>query len=238
MKDRNAENKIVIITGIPGSGKSYYIGNVVIPDVVNRRVKTLIVDPAAQFDDTPKGIDVYRPSKLNDIEVIERICEQIMSGKMAYHALIIDESNLILPKHVRPIELPNWTRLSNMARHYDLEIYLVARRPAQVYTDSTQLAGQWVAFTARGDLDLAKLDEMEVNFGTMAHALEEHEFLILDSRCNIQGPFVVKNKKVVPSGRTIDLEGKKKAKKSSAISSLTVQTDEKTITKEDHKSQS
>ena len=66
-EDRNGQNKICVITGLPGSGKSHLLKEKIIPNLRKNAKKVVCVDPNCEYKPS-RGFMVYRIQDYDNAE--------------------------------------------------------------------------------------------------------------------------------------------------------------------------
>lgn len=70
--------------------------------------------------------------------------------------------------------------LVDLARHLDVGLVGIARRPAQIDTDTVELADWLIIFRVDGDNDVKKLNRLSSGLGDAAAELPDYHFLVYD----------------------------------------------------------
>ena len=171
--DTPSQAKITVITGLPGSGKTYLIQRKIIPEC---RKPVLIVDPNKEYLPRQKdGVHVYRLESYDNAEYeIEEIIRRISEGELHVKTLIVDESNVVFSKLNL---LPNTKRLVNTLRHHDIDLFVVARRPTDINITMSELARDRYVFRTAGVNDIKRLNEIVQGLGYDAATLKKWYFL-------------------------------------------------------------
>ena len=185
--------KITTVTGLPGSGKTYLLQHKIIPEA---RRPVMIFDPNREYLPRPKeGVYVYRIQNYeNAAEEFENIVEKIINGEIKVKTLILDESNVILPKLSL---LPNTKLLINTLRHYDIDMFVVARRPTDINITISELARDRFVFRTSGVNDIKRLNEIVSGLGYDAASLKNRYFLRVYDDSPVYGEGTVKSRKIV-----------------------------------------
>lgn len=76
----------------------------------------------------------------------------------------------------------------DLARHLDVGLLGVSRRPAQVDTDTVELADYSVIFRVDGDNDIQKLNRLSSGLGDAAASLEQYHYIVYDGEWAVHRP--------------------------------------------------
>ena len=172
--DVSGTNKVTVITGLPGTGKSHLIKSVILPKLAKSKKAVVIVDPQMEY--TGKGnVFVYRLSSYaNAVEEVDALIAFILANKGAIGTLIIDESNVVFNKMTLS---PAAKKLVNTLRHEGVDLIAIARRPTDINITISELARERYIFKTMGVNDVKRLNEIIDGLGDKAKRLSAHDYL-------------------------------------------------------------
>lgn len=176
-EDRNGTNKITVITGLPGSGKSHLLKEVIIPALRKNNKKIICVDPNCEYKPS-RGFMVFRLTDYDNAEAeFEAMMRYYMTDeegkKKKPHVIIVDESNVVFNKMTLP---PLTKKLVNTLRHEQIDLIVVARRPVDVNITMSELARERYVFRVSGVNDIKRLNDIMQGLGDDALALGVHDY--------------------------------------------------------------
>ena len=177
-EDRNGTNKITVITGLPGSGKSHLLKEKIIPDLRKNGKKVICVDPNCEYKPS-RGFMVYRIQDYDNAESeFETMIRYYMTNeegkKRKPDCIIVDESNVVFQKLTLP---PYTNKLVNTLRHVKIDLVVVARRPVDVNLTMSELARERYVFRVSGVNDIKRLNDIMQDLGDEAVALGVHDYI-------------------------------------------------------------
>mgnify|MGYP003471572522 FL=1 len=176
-EDRNGQNKICVITGLPGSGKSHLLKEKIIPELRKQSKKIICVDPNCEYKPS-RGFMVYRIQDYDNAEEeFETMIRYYMTDsegkKKKPDCIIVDESNVVFNK----LSLPPYTKkLVNTLRHEKIDLVVVARRPVDVNITMSELARERYVFRVSGVNDIKRLNDIMQGLGDEALQLGVHDY--------------------------------------------------------------
>lgn len=176
-EDRDGVNKICVITGLPGSGKSHLLKENLIPALRKAGKKVICVDPNCEYKPS-KGFMVYRIADYDNAEAeFETMIRYYMASddgkKRKPDVIIVDESNVVFQKMTLP---PYTKKLVNTLRHEKIDLIVVARRPVDVNITMSELARERYVFRVSGVNDIKRLNDIMQGLGDDALALGVHDY--------------------------------------------------------------
>lgn len=177
-KDVSAQNKITVITGLPGTGKSTLLKNKIIPSAAKPLV---VVDPNMEYA-AGKGVYVFRLKNYGAAaEEVESMIKSMLANNINVKTLIVDESNVVFDKLTL---LPAAKRFVNTLRHIGVDLVCVARRPVDINITISELARERYIFRVSGVNDIKRLNEIIAGLGDAAANLQGHDYIYVkdDSR--------------------------------------------------------
>lgn len=96
------------------------------------------------------------------------------------HIYAVEEASRVAPNRG---SIPDaWMELVDLNRHYDVGLMAVARRPAQMDTDTVELADTLVVFYVDGKNDVRRLNEIKDGLGDRANDLDPYHYLTVQGR--------------------------------------------------------
>lgn len=176
-EDRDGQNKICVITGLPGSGKSHLLKEKIIPELRKNSRKIICVDPNCEYKPA-RGFMVYRIQDYDNAEEeFETMIRYYMTDpegrKKKPDCIIVDESNVVFNK----LTLPPYTKkLVNTLRHEKIDLIVVARRPVDVNITMSELARERYVFRVSGVNDIKRLNDIMQGLGDEALNLSVHDY--------------------------------------------------------------
>jgi len=174
--DVDLNTSIFSVFGRNKSGKSYFIKNAIIP-----KYDCLVFDPNGEYDQSQA--DVYRPRSREYPSMAlenEEFLGFVKKNKGSWDLVIWDEADDIFP-----LNRPLFSRMANLKGKYrhdewgNLGIGFACRRPAQLYTDFSELSHYIVTFGSKGANDRKKLNDISEGLGDAAQQLSNHEYIIV-----------------------------------------------------------
>lgn len=174
-EDRDAQNKITCITGLPGSGKSHLIKHFILPELAESKAKVVVVDPNMEYYSKYDDITIFRLMDYGSAEdEIEVLIKFLLDTPKAVDVVIMDESNVVFNK----LRLTSAAKkLVNTLRHQEIDLIVVARRPVDINITISELARERYIFKARGVNDIKRLNEIIDGLGDVAQQLNGHDYL-------------------------------------------------------------
>lgn len=169
------KNKITFISGLNGSGKSYFTKNAILPNY-----HCLIHDPLKEYPS--QNADVFYP-KLNYPAIAEEnekfIQKKVIPDSGKYDLLIYEEASRTFPNS-KPL-YPIMRSFFDTYRHYNnLGMVFICRRPAQIFTDIPSLAHHLICFGNKGSADIQRLNQESEGLGDLVKHLSNYDFVFVD----------------------------------------------------------
>jgi|APSaa5957512535_1039671.scaffolds.fasta_scaffold17722_3 DNA helicase HerA-like ATPase len=159
------QNKIIIIIGKKGSGKSHLANLLMLEKSVDKKV--LIYDtlneydyPIADLDKFPtlkKGIFRVTPIECqDDKEFFGSICEYVY--KIQNTVLLVDEIDMYCSatSHVEYL-----TKICRYGRHKQVDLIAITRRPSDVPRSITAMADEFYVFKIQEPKDISYLKNID-----------------------------------------------------------------------------
>lgn len=172
--DISAQNRVTCITGMPGTGKSRLIKNVILPKLTKDKKLVVVVDPNKEYRGG-KNIFIYRLLNYGHAEEeVETLIQFILKNRGMIGTLIVDESNVVFNKMVLS---PASKKLVNTLRHEQVDLIAVARRPTDINITISELARERYIFLSMGVNDVKRLNEIIDGLGDKAKSLKGHAYL-------------------------------------------------------------
>lgn len=176
----NLKNKITFISGLNGSGKTWFAEHGIIPNY-----NCLVHDPLKQYNKA--SCDVYIPKNKN-YPGIARDNESFVTWVMKnqnYDLLIYEEASRTFPNG-RPF-FPNMRSFIDTYRHYNhLGLVFICRRPPQIQTDIPSLAHHLFCFGNKGSADIQRLNQESEGLGDLVKTLSNYEYVFVDQDRNYE----------------------------------------------------
>jgi len=183
----NLKEKITFISGLNGSGKTYFAQNMII-----KNYRCLVHDPLRQYSksDCHNYIPSYNiyPSIARDNE---DFVKTIMDGKSFnfgekeeinvkdFDLLIYEEASRTFP-NMKPF-FPKMRSFLDTYRHYnDLGLVFICRRASQIQTDIPSLAHHLICFGNKGVADISRLNQESEHLGDQVAMLSNFEYIFVD----------------------------------------------------------
>ena len=169
------KNKITFISGMNGSGKSYFTKNALLPNY-----RCLVHDPLKEY---PKNrCDVFEP-KLNYPDIAEEneeiINKIVIPNCKKYDLLVYEEASRTFPNS-KPL-YPVMRSFFDTYRHYgNLGLVFICRRPAQIFTDIPALSHYQFNFGNKGLADINTLNSISQGLGDAVAQLKDHAYVFVD----------------------------------------------------------
>ena len=178
--DLDLHEKITFISGLNGSGKTYFAQHAIIPNY-----KCIVHDPLKQY---PKDqCDVYYP-KSNIYPGITRDNENFLKWIMknqVYDLLIYEEASRTFPNG-KPF-FPGMRSFIDTYRHYNhMGLVFICRRPPQIQTDIPSLAHYLFCFGNKGSPDIQRLNAESEGLGDLVATLSNYEFVFVNQDRNYE----------------------------------------------------
>jgi hypothetical protein len=179
-----------MIYGKKGQGKSNWLQHVL---TVGPYENTLLIDTCREHANT--GLTRYVPTHRRGTEARDElgaVLERYVVTPKEYREIrpdlvVVEEINRYAPNSGKVSE--ELAELVDLCRHYGVGIAGISRRPAQVDTDTVELADWTVVFRVTGDNDVKKLNRVEPGLGDAAKGLEDYHYLLLkDGEYRVHAP--------------------------------------------------
>lgn len=173
--DLDLKNKITFISGMNGSGKSYFTKHAVLTNY-----HCLVHDPLKEY---PKdGCDVFYPKLTYPAiaEENEELLKKIVIPQSSeYDLLVYEEASRTFPNS-KPL-LPVMRSFFDTYRHYNnLGLVFICRRPAQIFTDIPALSHYQFNFGNKGLADINTLNSVSKGLGDEVATLKDHAYVFVD----------------------------------------------------------
>ncbi len=156
--------------GLRGSGKSWLVKH-----ILDSTPDHLIYDPLGEH----QGYRQYIPEDRSSVQELEELVQALVIPEKNRPALfVVDEAN----KYIRPKPNPlpaGIDDLNDFARHWDLSVGYVCRRPVQFHTDIVELSNYVFFFGLSGKNDYRYMEDLHHGLGDAVRSLAEYEFVSL-----------------------------------------------------------
>lgn len=188
----NLKEKITFISGLNGSGKTYFVQNAIIPNY-----KCLAHDPLRQYSQC--DCHNYIPSH-NTYPAITRdneaLVKAIMDGKSFsfgdeeisardFDLLIYEEASRTFPNG-KPFFSKMRSFLDTYRHYNNLGLVFICRRASQIQTDIPSLAHHLICFGNKGVADISRLNQESKGLGDAVAELANFEYVFVDQDRNYQ----------------------------------------------------
>jgi len=184
--DLNLKNKITFISGLNGSGKTYFAQHGIIP-----KYKCLVHDPLKQYSQVECWN--YKP-KHNTYPAITRDNENFVKnimegGSMSFgeEEISVREFDLVIYEEASrtfPNGKPFFSKMRSFLdtyRHYNqLGLVFICRRASQIQTDIPSLAHYLFCFGNKGVADISRLNSESKGLGDLVATLSKFRYVFVD----------------------------------------------------------
>lgn len=170
-----------MIYGQKGHGKSNFLQYVLSAGPYDN---TLLIDTNREHEaaDVARYVPTHRRGTEARQELGEVLSRYVVTPReyrqIRPDLVVVEEINRYAPSGGAVSD--ELAELVDLARHYDVGIIGVARRPASVDTDTVELADWAAIFRLSGDNDRRKLNRWVAGLGDAAADLEEYQYLVVD----------------------------------------------------------
>jgi len=197
--DIDLKNKITFITGLNGSGKTWFTQRGIIP-----KYKCLVHDPLKQYNFDPKtreALDCFNfVPKQNIYPMIARENEDFVKAIMKnstfcfgndkimaseFDLLIYEEASRTFP-NMRPFFSKMRSFLDTYRHYNNLGLVFICRRASQIHTDIPSLAHNLFLFGNKGVADIKRLNQESQGLGDLVATLDNFEYVYVDQARNYQ----------------------------------------------------
>lgn len=171
--------KITLIIGLNGSGKTYFAQNKIIPGY-----RCIIHDPLKQYPSNK--CDVYHPKNIVYPAIAydnEKFISWIENNCNSYDLLVFEECSRLFPN--KKDFMPKMRSFFDTYRHFNnIGMVFICRRPAQINTEITNLAHHIISFGNKGKADIQTLNQESEGLGDLCKTLSNYEFVFVDQDRN------------------------------------------------------
>lgn len=170
-----------MVLGKKGQGKSNFVQHLLTQD---RYRNTLVFDTNREHANTnlPRYVPKHRRGDKARAELGEVLSRYVVTDReyrdIRPDLVVLEELSRYAPSRGSMAE--ELGEFIDLARHYGVGLIGVARRPAQVDTDTVELADWLVIFRVDGDNDVKKLNRLSSGLGDAAADLPDYHFLVYD----------------------------------------------------------
>lgn len=179
--------KLTTIFGLNDSGKSYLMKWLL--DETQRDY--VVFDPLSEYPDNPNSTVITTQNRRGDKakeDLGDTIDLVIKPNQDTIDYFVVDEVNRYVQGR-GDLDGPVG-ELVDLRKHYDIGVFMIARRPTQVHPDIRGLSDQIFIFHLPGKTDVNRLNDMAAGLGNRVNQLNMHEFLIYRSG-KTSGPFKI-----------------------------------------------
>lgn len=168
--------KHTVIVGKRGCGKSNLFQHIVSQPIARN---TLVWDINHEHDGQDRILPDHRKGDELREEFGEAVHRMVTGNKRELRPdiLAVEEANRVAPNSGKTPE--PWVDLIDRGRHYGVGTIAIARRPAQLDTDTVELADNMFVFRVRGKNDVSRLNREADGLGDAAAELDRHECILL-----------------------------------------------------------
>jgi len=173
------KNKQTAVFGMKGEGKSNWVQYALNKPQYSDH---LIYDVTREHEDFNRYLPEFRRGDKADAElngVVERLITRNDRDKRPSLFVIEEFSRFCSPHSPPPSEV---YELIDMLRHYGIGLMTVARRPAQVHTDTLELADSVIVFHLQGPNDVRKLNNYRDGLGDLVKQLGKYQYVRVSGR--------------------------------------------------------
>jgi len=174
----NLEGKRFVIFGLQGSGKT-----VLAKHILRQYPKHLVYDTLNEYHNFNRYIPSHRQYSAEAIAEINTVIKKLVIPRRP-SIFVIDEANRFCPNR-RPLP-EQISKLNDFNRHYGIGFGVIARRPAQLHTDLTELAHYIFVFKLKGLNDIKYLNGLVYGLGDAVMNLEPYHFALVDENREVK----------------------------------------------------
>ena len=170
-----------MIYGKKGMGKSNFLQHML---SIDRYRNTLLFDVNREHGATncPRYVPSHRRGDKARAELGQVLSRYVVTDRefrdIRPDLVVLEELSRYAPSKGKMAD--ELGEFIDLARHYGVGLVGVARRPAQVDTDTVELADWSVIFRVDGDNDVRKLNRLSSGLGDAAADLPQYHFLVYD----------------------------------------------------------
>jgi len=180
MEDLQLLGKHTVVCGLKGAGKSNFLQWLLKENDAYQNA--LVYDMCREHGDLQRYIPENRngeEARVEAGEVVQRFVTDNERGARP-DLLVLEEATRYAPNGGgAPDALMD---LVDLARHYDVGILAVCRRPANLDTTLVELADNLLVFPVRGKNDKKRLNDEAPGAGDAAADLDPYHFLRIDGQ--------------------------------------------------------
>ena len=190
-------NKRFVIFGVQGSGKS-----VLLKYILSHYPAHLVYDVHHEHEGfnrykvTYRQVD-HRQKNCPAIVELNNLVNSVVLGSGQIRLFVLEEANRYCPNHY---PLPDSILvLNDDQRHDRIAFGSIARRPAQLHTDLTELAHYLFIFKLTGRNDYQFLEDTAMGLGDAVRSLPDFHFVVVPpdrSKFYVHAPVSFDEKKV------------------------------------------
>jgi len=186
----NLKEKITFISGLNGSGKTYFAQNMII-----KNYKCLVHDPLRQYSKSDcfnyiPPVNTYPGIARNNEDFVKIIIdgktfsygEQEINTR-EFDLVIYEEASRTFP-NMKPF-FPKMRSFLDTYRHYNnLGLVFICRRASQIQTDIPSLSHYLICFGNKGVADISRLNSESKDLGDQVAKLSNFEYILVDQDRN------------------------------------------------------
>lgn len=176
MTDFSLIGSSTAVYGLKGTGKSNFVQYILSRP---RYSAHLMVDVCREHDKLKRYIMEHRRGEEAEAELNQVLRRTVTDNdrSMRPEVVAVEEVSRFCSARKQPPE--QLYELIDLARHYGVGLVTIARRPAQVHSDLTELADNIIFFKLKGENDKRKLNNMVAGLGDRVADLGDYEFIRL-----------------------------------------------------------
>lgn len=168
--------KHTVIVGKRGCGKSNMMQYMLSQPIARN---TLVWDINHEHDQHDRILPDHRKGEELREEFGEAVHRMVTGNKRELRPdlFAVEEANRVAPNSGKTPE--PWIDLIDRGRHFGTGTLAIARRPAQLDTDTVELADNLIVFRVRGKNDVSRLNREADGLGDAAAELDRFECILL-----------------------------------------------------------
>lgn len=170
------------VFGLKGAGKSNWMQYVLNQPAYS--ASHVVYDVCREHD----SLKQYIPQHIRGdkgLAEFDQVADRLITGvdrERRPEILALEEVSRYAPSSGKQSEA--FLELIDLGRHYDVGLMSIARRPAKVHTDITELADQLVVFRLTGKNDVKRLNAEADGLGDAARKLDDYHYIVVDGSRN------------------------------------------------------
>lgn len=165
-----------MVFGLKHAGKSNWIQHVLNQPQYNSH---LVYDVCQEHDILNQYVPTHRRGK-EAVAEFDNVAEELVLGverERRPEVLALEEASRYAPNSGKTSGA--LMELVDLNRHYDVGLVGCARRPAQVNTDTVEMADQLIVFRLTGKNDVRRLNREADGLGDAARQLDDYHYIVV-----------------------------------------------------------